>query len=155
MPRIFLLMFLALAVSPALVADDGDWLKDAQDDETRYERLSQYLGGFSSAMLEVGYRYEKVMAAIGDENHELASYHWGKIRDAIEGGYMKRPGRKENSRRMFLDGPWGTLDEALKSGETDDIHTAFQAARGACMACHVAEDVEFMNDQAMFRQSGD
>jgi hypothetical protein len=134
-----------------LTAQADDWLIDA-DEDTRAERLSSYLGGFSSAMWEVGERWERMARAIRDENHELAHYHWDKIGDAIRGGYMKRPARQANADALFLDGIWKVYLETLESGDGEAIRKQFGQARDACMACHVAEDVPFMNNQPMFTE---
>ncbi|MCC5880720.1 MAG: hypothetical protein JJU03_12580 [Idiomarina sp.] len=148
-----------LAVSTLLVSagvmavnqtDSRNWLSDA-DEETRYERLEYYLGGFSSAMKETGDRYRHTEQAIYDENYELAYYHWDKIKGAIERGGMKRPDRRENAQAMFLDTAWKELAEALQDPDEHDVRGAFTQAKAACMACHGAEEVPFMNDQPLFR----
>lgn len=143
-----------LAVSAGVFAinqtDTRNWLTDA-DEETRYERLEYYLAGFSSAMRETGERYKHTEQAIYDENYELAYYHWDKIKGAIERGVMKRPDRGENAQAMFLDTAWETLAEALQAPEEHDVRAAFTEAKAACMACHGAEEVPFMNHQPLFR----
>ncbi len=151
-PRTFVMLFLASLLAMASHAHADDWLVDA-DEDTRAERLSSYLGGFSSAMWEVGYRYEHMLQAIEDDNFELATYHWDKIGGAIRGGYMKRPGRQANSDALFLDAIWPIYLETLKAGDGDTIRSQLPQARDACMACHVAEDVEFMNNQPMFTRT--
>lgn len=113
--------------------------------------LEGYLGGFSSAMAEVGRRYSSVHQAIEDENWALADYHWQKIASAIRGGYLKRPARQGNADSLFLEPAWPLLHEALEGQNPDTIRDAFMQARTACMACHVAERVPFMNDQPLFR----
>lgn len=130
--------------------DSRKWLSDA-DEDTRYERLEYYLGGFSSAMWETGERYQRAEQAIYDENYDLAYYHWDKIKGAIERGAMKRPDRRDNAERMFLDSAWKTLAEALQAPDEHDVRGAFTQAKAACMACHGAEGVPFMNDQPLFR----
>ena len=141
----------ALAVLIALPVLADDWLTDT-DEETRAERLSSYLGGFSAAMWETGNRWERMARAIRDDNFELAHYHWDKIGSAIRGGYMKRPARQANADALFLDGIWKEYLETLESGDGEAIRKQFGQARDACMACHVAEDVPFMNDQPMFTE---
>ncbi len=140
---------LMLGACSQVVADD--WLVDV-DEKTRAERLSSYLGGFSSAMWEVGERYQHMFQAIRDENFALAHYHWDKIGEAIRGGYLKRPGRQANSDKLFLDTIWPIYLETLTSGHADAIRSQFSQARDACIACHTAENVGFMNDQPMFRE---
>ncbi|TVQ49965.1 MAG: hypothetical protein EA371_01615 [Gammaproteobacteria bacterium] len=133
-------------------ATSADWLVEAPDEGTRYERLEQYLGGFSAAMWETHHRYEMLHEALTLDNPELALYHWEKIRDAIRGGYMKRPARQANSDAIFLDVIWPDVHEALRSDDADIRWAAFMRARSACMACHVAEDVEYMNRQRVFTE---
>lgn len=139
---------------------DG-WLLEKESHTARFEQLESYLGGFSSAMWETGHRYDIVYAAIDDENYALADYHWQKIRSAIRNGYSKRPARQANADALFLDAAWGELASALENakknengnGNGDEVRDAFMVARSACMACHVAEDVPFMNDQKLFRDT--
>lgn len=137
----------ALACAPLAAAD---WLTKAPDDTTRYERLESYLGGFSSAMWETHHRYQLLYEALTLDNRELALYHWEKIKSAIQGGYMKRPGRQANSDALFLDATWPEVHEALSSDDAETRWAAFMRARSACMGCHVAENVEFMNRQRVF-----
>ncbi|MCH8544939.1 MAG: hypothetical protein LAT61_15355 [Alcanivorax sp.] len=144
------------------VLGDG-WLLEQDSHAARFEQLESYLGGFSSAMWETGHRYDIVYAAIADGNYALADYHWQKIRSAIRNGYTKRPARQANADALFLDGAWGELASALETakesakenenGNGAEVRDAFMVARSACMACHVAEDVPFMNDQKMFRDT--
>ncbi|MBZ2189490.1 hypothetical protein K8B33_10315 [Alcanivorax sp. JB21] len=135
------------------------WLLEKESHAARFEQLESYLGGFSSAMWETGHRYDVVHAAIAEGNHALADYHWQKIRSAIRNGYTKRPARQANADALFLEGPWNALANALKEAKENEgangaaVREAFMDARSACMACHVAEDVPFMNDQALFRDS--
>ncbi|WP_305041014.1 hypothetical protein [Geoalkalibacter sp.] len=144
-----------LGISPLAAASltktsDSNWLTGA-DEKTRAERLEHYLGGFSSAMQDTGLRYAHVKQAIADGNWDLAQYHWGKIATAIENGLMKRPARRANAEAIFLNRAWEPLAAALKEKNGESIAKAFQQARQACMACHVAEKVPFMNDQPLFR----
>ena len=146
------ILFVAAMLAIASNAHADDWLVDA-DEDTRAERLSSYLGGFSSAMWEVGHRYKHMLQAIEDDNFGLAEYHWDKIGGAIRGGYLKRPGRQANSDALFLNAIWPIYLKTLKSGDGDKIRAQLPQARDACMACHVAEDVKFMNDQPMFTRA--
>lgn len=130
------------------------WLLDAGSDEERFRRLEEYLGGFSQVMREVGFRYRYTYLAITDGNHELAEYHWDKIGSAIIKGYLKRPARRENA-EQFLNGEWQALNASLKSGDANRIRADFKRARKACMECHKAEDVGFLNEQGLFRDTAE
>lgn len=144
---------LSLCLTATMAAAETDesrgWLLDAEE-EARYERLQSYLGGFSAAMWEVGYRYEALHTALERQNFALAEYHWEKIKSAIEGGYLKRPGRQANSDKLFLDKVWPEVQSALASGEPKRAWQGFETAKAACLTCHVAEDVGFMNNQPLF-----
>jgi hypothetical protein len=142
--------FASASLASLTKTSDRNWLTGA-DEQTRFERLEHYLGGFSSVMQETGLRYGHVEQAIADENWDLALYHWEKIGVAIENGLMKRPARRPNAEAIFLESAWGDLDEALKGKNRGTIQDAFKSARDACMNCHAAEDVPFINDQPLFR----
>lgn len=148
-----------LWTSAAVTADRNTgtkhWLLEAESDEERFRRLEYYLGGFSQSMREVGFRYRYTFFSILDGNFELADYHWDKIRRAIERGYMKRPDRRKNAEEKFLDDDWQVLSDSLKNGDADQIRADFKRARKACMECHKAEDVEFMNNQGLFRDTAE
>lgn len=65
---------------------------------------------------------------------------------------MKRPKRRANAEALFLGEPWEGLHEALESQDPARIGPAFARAKSACMACHAAERVPFINDQPLFRE---
>ena len=131
----------------------ANWLLDADTDAERFRRLQILGGGTDQQMAEIGQRFQSTYNAINDENWELADHHWGKIRDRFNAALMKRPNRTPNAEAMFLDNSWGQLASALKSKDAARIRESFLVQRGACMACHIAEKMEFMNHQALFRQT--
>jgi hypothetical protein len=138
---------------PAVPPSRGEgWLTGAPDQATKDERLEKYLRGFDQPMWEVGERYERVEQALREQNWALEAYHWEKIQATIEGGLMKRPKRRANAEALFLEDPWKGLHEALKGEDPGRIGPAFARAKGACVACHVAEQVPFINDQPLFRE---
>ena len=101
LPMLLAVALLLAAVPFAPWADNDEqrpdtWLRGADDDGARFERLERYLGGFSAAMREVGARYERT---------------------------------------------WEALQRAWRG---------FAKGRRACLQCHGAEGVEFMNDQPIF-----
>lgn len=130
-----------------------NWLLEAPDDAERFKRIQQMFGGFSAAMMVVAERYNRTYDALADENYDLAVYHWKKIREAIELGFLRRPGREANSVTLFLNGPWQPAMDALTAKDRSRAREAFQAGRSACMMCHAAEKVPFMNDQPIFRRT--
>ncbi|WP_157533303.1 hypothetical protein ACJJIP_18760 [Microbulbifer sp. VTAC004] len=131
--------------------NERDWLLNAESEKDRLILLQNYLGGFSASMWEVGYRYKSIFLALQDENFDLAIYHWEKIKTAIKNGYLKRPARKANADAIFLDLVYGNV---LGSFESRDIKKAWQGfsnGRSACMKCHAAEKIPWMNNQPLFR----
>lgn len=131
----------------------ANWLLDAKDDQERFRRIQIYAGGTYEQMWQVGYRYEQVYRAIVDENWELGLHHWGKLRDVLNVALMKRPNRTPNAEAMFLDTNWHQLEEALEGGDAAEIRQGFLVERDACMACHVAEQMPFLNDTPIFRDT--
>jgi len=146
------------AGTPAVRAEQpskpsDNWLLDAKDDTERFRRIQQMFGGFSLSMQLVGERYDRTYDAIADGNYDLAYYHWKKIKETIELGFLRRPAREANAVAIFLKGPWIPLSETLAAKNKAGAKEQFLAARKACMACHVAEKVPFMNDQPKFRRT--
>ncbi|HBU28727.1 MAG: hypothetical protein A2X71_07250 [Thiobacillus sp. GWE1_62_9] len=129
----------------------NNWLQDADSDADRFKKLEIYLRGFDQPMLEVGERYQRLYDAIKDKNWELADYQWDKTKWAINTGLMKRPKRTQNAEGIFLDGIWKQMDQAIKAKDYKQMKKEFMVAREACMACHVAENVAFMNNRPLFR----
>jgi hypothetical protein len=54
---------------------------------------------------------------------------------------------------MFLNNEWRLLDEALKAGDAAAVRKTFLAERQACIACHVAEGMSFLNQTPIFRST--
>lgn len=131
----------------------NSWLIDAPDDVERFKRIEDMFGGFSGAMAITADRFDSAYDAIVDGNFELATYHWKKIKDAIEAGLVRRPSREENAVKHFLSGPYKEALYAFESKDAGASRKAFLEAREACKECHKAERVEFMNDQPRFRRT--
>ncbi len=129
----------------------NNWLQDADSDADRFKKLEIYLRGFDQPMLEVGHRYRGLYDAIKDKNPELAGYHWDKISLTINTGLMKRPKRTHSAELFFLDTIWTPMSETIKSKDFEKMQKQFMVVREACMACHIAEGVTFMNNQPLFR----
>ncbi|WP_271271030.1 hypothetical protein [Aliamphritea hakodatensis] len=131
-----------------------DWVSGAPDQLTKDKRLEKYLRGFDQPMWEVGERYDRMEQALIDENYELAQYHWKKIRITLENGLMKRPGRRANAEAILLNRTWSEVRDALATEDPAIVKAGFQKAKNACMACHAAERVAYMNDQPLFMRDG-
>jgi len=138
------------AQAPATQSASKYWITEAASDSQRFQRIEKYLRGFDQPMWEVGERYEKLYAALLVGNLELASYHWAKIKLTIENGTMKRPARKANANALFFGDTYNSVYENLQSGDPITAWKGFKRARTACMKCHEAEGVGYMNNQSMF-----
>jgi mono/diheme cytochrome c family protein len=141
------------AQSAAPPKNVNDWLLNAPSDEDRFKKLQTFLRGFDQPMWEVGERYQRVYDALGDGNYDLAEYHWEKIKITIQTGYMKRPKRQPNADAMFVQNVYDPILAAIKSKDAAKAWDGFDLGRQACMACHVAEQVGFMNEQPLFRRT--
>jgi cytochrome c553 len=126
------------------------WLIGAESDSKRFELLQRYLRGFDQPMWEIGERYKSMHEALERDNVELASYQWDKIKVTIENGYLKRPARQQNAEKIFLNANWYEVKEAFESKDINKARNGFSQARAACMACHAAESVPYMNNQPLF-----
>jgi len=135
-------------------APGSNWLLGAKDDAERFRRLQIFAGGTDQQMWQVGYRYEQVYHAIQSDNWDMGVYQWGKLRDVLNVALMKRPNRTPNAEAMFLDANWPRLEAALKSKDRTTARDLFvKVEREACMQCHVAEGMPWLNDQALFRNT--
>ncbi|OGT74771.1 MAG: hypothetical protein A3H44_09730 [Gammaproteobacteria bacterium RIFCSPLOWO2_02_FULL_57_10] len=133
----------------------ANWLLDAEDDQERFRRIQIYAGGTYEQMWQIGYRYEQIYHAIIDENWELADHHWDKITSVFNVALMKRPRRTPNAEAMFLNSSWIQFKQALDSHDVNSIRQSFQNQRNTCMACHVAEEMPFLNDSPIFRNTAE
>ena len=133
----------------------SNWLLDANDDTERFRRLQVVAGGTDIPMWEISHRYEELYVAIQNNNWEMGVYHWEKLRDRMNTAAMKRPVRTQNIEGMFLEsGVWKSMQDALTSKDPEKMRAQFQVVRQACMACHVAERVGFLNDSSVFKRIG-
>jgi mono/diheme cytochrome c family protein len=131
----------------------ADWLLGAKDDAERFRRLQILAGGTYEQMWQVGHRYQATHRAIAEQRWELARYHWTKLRDVLNVALMKRPKRTPNAEAIFLDGTWATLDAALRDADAAAARREFVVQRAACMGCHAAEGMPFLNDAPLFRET--
>jgi hypothetical protein len=132
---------------------DDKWLSGAPTDASRWSRLEFVLRGTDVQMNEIGDRYLKLYDALADKNYDLALYHWEKIRNGMQGAALKRPKRRDNAEAIFLNTTYEEVRKAFASKNEKTAWDGFQQARGACMACHGAEKMDWLNNQPMFRRT--
>jgi hypothetical protein len=129
------------------------WLLDANDDSERFRRIELWAGAGDLEMQDIAHRLQELHAAIQGEKWELAIYHLEKLRGRMIVATLKRPTRTQNMEAVFLDsGIYKTMHDALTSRKSEAARHAFQSVRQACMGCHAAEKIGFINDSAVFRQ---
>jgi hypothetical protein len=149
--RLLAVVILGGAMTAAHAQPIGQgWLLGAETDDQRWTLLQQDLAGFSRAMWEVGYRYERMFEAIEDGHLELANHHWGGIESAIERGIVRRPGRAPNANSYMLDTLIDDVAGVLEGGDPEQARQAFMTVREACMECHEAERRPYLNDHRLF-----
>jgi hypothetical protein len=127
------------------------WLLDEGDRTKRINKLETYLRGFDQPMLEVGQRYKSLYQALQDENYDFAAYQWKKIKKTVDNGLMKRPARRKNAELFLLNQTWEEVLNDITSKNKSIAWIGFDKATAACLACHAAEAVSFVNNQPLFR----
>jgi hypothetical protein len=128
----------------------NDWIFNIPEDDARIAALQLQLRGLDVAMWEVGMRYEGLYEALSRGNGELAVYHWEKTKQTLDNALVRRPARRANAEALFLNTLWPEVRQVLGEGTAEERWAAFERVRGACLACHEAENVVWMNDMAMF-----
>jgi hypothetical protein len=132
-----------------------NWLRDANDDAERFRRIERWGGAGDLEMQEIAHRMEELHLAIQKESWDMGIYQWEKIRGRMIVAAIKRPARTQNLEGMFMEnGVYQSLHDALTARNGEKAREGFNRAREACMACHVAEKLGFVNDSAVFRRAG-
>ena len=122
----------------------SSWLIDLNSTPAQMEAIQKQFRGFDTAMIEVGYRYEATKKAVQEGNYPLASYHWEKIKTAIDNGTIRRPTRKGSAETFFLSSLHPAFAELLRSHDSSKIRAMFPAVKSACNACHSDQNVGFI-----------
>jgi len=122
----------------------SEWLMDTNTTEAKFKKIQTQFRGFDLAMVEVGYRFNSFFFALKDKNYPLANYQFDKIKKAIDNGTVRRPKRKNNSKIMFLDTQYKKMKEAIDTNKSQLIWQEFNNTKISCNACHVAENVPFI-----------
>ncbi len=130
--------------------DPNNWLQNAKTEEEKSNLIQKQMRGFDVNMWEVGERYVLLKEAVHQNNHELALYHWEKIKLTIENGIEKRPKRAANAKAMFLDSFHSEIKVDLQSSENKIFLSTVEKINENCKSCHNAENVSFINNQSMF-----
>lgn len=129
------------------------WLMDANDDTERMRRLELWGGAGDLEMQDIAHRLEELHSAIQKESWDLGIYHLEKMRGRMLVAAIKRPTRTQNLEDVFLDsGTYTAMHNALTSKNAERARAMFEDTRLACMACHAAEKLAFINDSTVFKR---
>ena len=130
-----------------------NWLLDAPNDEERWRRLQQYLGGMQGPMFEIGQRFVVFYDALRDENYALAIDTWMAIARVFVNAVTIRPQYKPAADAMFLRTQWHNMLDALRSNDPDVIWEEFAYTKAVCQSCHQATNMEWANNQRVFQDT--
>jgi membrane protease subunit (stomatin/prohibitin family) len=98
--------------------------------------------------------HEGIFVVIQRNNLEMGVYHQEKMRGRMNTAGMNGSARTQNLEGMFLDGgAYQRMHDALTSKDQKKMMSEYLAMREVCMACHVAENVGFLNDSAVFART--
>lgn len=126
-------------------ATSSNWLMQIDKNDEKFSVIQKQFRGFDTAMMEVGYRYDAIKKALEAKNYELAHYHLEKIKLSIENGYVRRPARKEASQNFFLSTTYEEFKKALELKNDVQIVNKFNDVKNSCNACHINQNVGFIN----------
>ena len=132
-----------------------NWLRDANDDAERLRRIELWAGAGDLEMQDIAHRLEELHSAIQKDSWDMGIYQLEKIRGRMIVAAIKRPVRTQNMEAMFLEnGVYQAMHDALTTKNGQRARAEFNRAREACMACHVAEKLAFINGSAVFTRVG-
>ena len=131
---------------PVATAEPGTtaWLKGPDDE--KLGQIERQLRGFDVTMVEVGYRYDELVAAAKNRNWEYARYQTEKIEHAIRLGLERRPKRAKSATPFLTDAIPPVMD-AIKARHPEQLEVAVRELHTGCIECHRAENVLFMGDR--------
>ncbi|MEZ8028653.1 hypothetical protein [Enterovibrio norvegicus] len=146
----------SLVISPALLSSataiatvtqfkgQNDWVMNKETNDERFKVLQKQMRGFDMTMFETGARFNTFYFALKNQNYDMATYQWKKIKKTIVNGTERRPARKANADAMFIDSQWKVMQAAIDSKDDAKIWETFETTKAVCNACHVAEKVGFV-----------
>lgn len=136
---VLLSLILALVTGVAM----ADWRKDAGTEE-QVDNLVALQPGTSHWMLDVSERYRNLYWAAKLDQWQFAAYQADKIHGLLDETVpTARPKRAKTAAR-FVDTVFPDLTEAVESRKWSRFEQAFERMRGACVACHTANDYGYI-----------
>lgn len=126
---------------PSAVKPTGEsWIRG--DVDQRFTLVAKHLRGFDVAMVETGYRYGELYWAGEDRNWDYAAYQLEKIETAVANGLERRPKRAASA--AMLAPAVERVRSAIARRDTPGFAQSFAQLTQTCNACHVAEQVAFV-----------
>lgn len=122
------------------VGRDG-WLSGTTDE--KFETVTNHIGGFARAMVEVQYRYMEMYWAGEDENWDYAAYQLEEMEEALEDGLERRPARAQSAQH-FMNVVIPDMEKAIESRNKENFDQAFELFTLQCNSCHAMEQVPFI-----------
>jgi cytochrome c556 len=116
------------------------WIRGDVDE--RFARVAKHLRGFDVAMMETGARYIELYWAGQDNNWGYAAYQLEKIETAVGNGIERRPKRAASA--AMLAPALAGVRAAVERSDEAAFASAFATLTQTCNACHVAEQVPFI-----------
>ncbi|OGI49553.1 MAG: hypothetical protein A3E57_08655 [Candidatus Muproteobacteria bacterium RIFCSPHIGHO2_12_FULL_60_33] len=120
----------------------ADWRQSA-DMPQKVDRLVEALPSAANIMIEMGERYQNLYWAAKQGKWEFAIYQTEEIKELIEKLEITRP-KRAASAREFLGVVFPLLPEATKTRDWKKFEAAFEQMRRECMACHVKNEMGFV-----------
>jgi cytochrome c1 len=131
------LLALALVFAAAAGASEDASLED------RVERLSRITPSTSDIMFQVGHRYQDLYWAAKLGKWSFAEYQLEELEALLETLQVAVPKRAATT-QVFLDQGLEGFETAFKNQDWQAFQGAFKTLREQCMACHVANDHDFI-----------
>jgi thiosulfate/3-mercaptopyruvate sulfurtransferase len=122
-------------------APAAPWLKGTLDE--KFAQIERHLRGLDQAMVEIGHRYNELLAAAKARNWEYAQYQTEKIDLSLRLAIERRPKRAKSS-QPFLNESLPPVMEAIKAKNPERLEVALKGLHTGCIQCHRAENVLYM-----------
>ena len=111
--------------------------------EDRVERLNRITPSTSDIMFQVGHRYQDLYWAAKLGKWSFAEYQLEEIEAMLETLQVAVPKRAATT-QVFLDQGLEGFETAFKNQDWKAFQGAFKNMHDQCMACHVANDHDFI-----------
>lgn len=137
------LMALALVYAGLAGADEDEAACQAASLAASVERLNRITPSTSDIMFQVGHRYQDLYWAAKLGKWSFAEYQLEELEALLETLQVAVPKRAATT-QVFLDQGLEGFEAAFRDQDWQAFQGAFRTLREQCMACHVANDHDFI-----------